>query len=325
MYKNICIIGAGNIGSRHLQALAKVSQPLFVQVIDPSPDSLSLAKTRYEEIKPANPKHKLTFSQSVKDVIAHIDIAIIATTSNIRSMMTKQLLDKTSVKYIIFEKILFDKFNQYKEMTNLISTKKAKAWVNCSRRTMPFYRGLKEEVKGQKIHYIVSGSQWGLACNAIHLVDHIAYLTNCYDFQVDTTKLTSILIESKRKGFSELTGTLSINFENGSFASFTCYPTSNTPQIMQILSENFRCLTLETENKSYISSHKSKWQWELKTTPMLYQSEMTNHLVSSLLKSGSCELTPYNLSSKLHLQLFEPLLKFVNQHSEKKYENYPFT
>ena len=28
MFKNICIIGAGNIGSRHLQALAKISQPL---------------------------------------------------------------------------------------------------------------------------------------------------------------------------------------------------------------------------------------------------------------------------------------------------------
>lgn len=322
---NICIIGAGNIGSRHLQALAKITQPLLIQVIDPSIESLSLAKKRYKEVKTQKIKHQLNYYKDVNQIISPMDIAIIATTSNIRYEATKQLLDKVPVKYIIFEKILFDKPEQYAEMANLLSQKKIKAWVNCSRRTMPFYRNLKNAVKSQQIQYLVSGSQWGLACNSIHLVDHIAYLTNCYNFDVDTTKLYSQLIESKREGFLELTGTLQVNFTDGSFGSFTCYPTGHVPTIMQILSPQFRCLTLETVGKSYISDLKSNWIWNFANTPMLFQSEITNSVVSLLLKSGTCQLTPFALSYKLHLQLFNPLLNFLNQYSRKKYQYFPFT
>lgn len=325
MNRNICIIGAGNIGSRHLQALAKVKSPLFIQVIDPSADSLKIAKTRYEEVAPAKNIHKVAYLQSIDDITGPVDIAIIATTSNIRALVTKQLVNKISVKYIIFEKILFDKSNQYKEIENLLSQKKIKAWVNCPRRMMPFYKSLKDELKGENIQYSVSGSQWGLACNTIHFIDHIAFLTDCYDFEIDTSHLNSTLVESKRKGFLELNGTLIANFKDGSFASLTNYSISDTPQVLQLFSESFRCLTLETENKSYISTPKTNWSWKLQSTPILFQSEMTNTVIDSLIKNGSCGLTPFDLSAKLHLKLFQPLLKFVNAHSSKKYDYYPFT
>lgn len=324
MFKNICIIGTGNIGSRHLQGLAKVTQPLNIFVFDPSDDSLSLAKKRFEEIS-NNSNHQIKYSPNFNSLPENIDVAIIATNSNIRSLVTKQLLEKVFVKYIIFEKILFDKAGQYTEMVKLLSEKKVKAWVNCSRRTMPFYRNLKNDIKNQKIHYLVSGSQWGLTSNAIHLIDHMALLANCYDFEVDTRKLDAKISESKRKGFIELNGTLNVYFKDGSTGTFTCYQSGSTPQIMQIFSEKFRCLTLETEGKSYISSSDTNWKWSIKNTPMLYQSEMTNQVVSTLLQKGTSDLTPLDLSTKLHLQLFEPLLKFVNENSKAQYNRYPFT
>lgn len=325
MSKSICIIGAGNIGSRHLQALAKVSEPLLIYVVDPSSNSLKLAKSRYEEVRIPQIKHQVNYLEDLENIVSPVDVAIIATNSNIRSLVTKKLLEQISVKHIIFEKILFDKFDQYEEIRKLLSEKNSKAWVNCSRRIMPFYRNLKEEVQNQKIQYVVSGSQWGLASNAIHLIDHIALLTNCYDFEVNTTYLDPKPIESKRKGFLELTGSIIVRFKNGSCGFFTCYPTGNTPQIMQVFSEKYRCLTLETEGKSYTSRSDSNWIWTLETTPMLYQSEMTNQVVSSLLNFGSCDLTSFELSSKLHVALLEPLLKFINQNSKKKYDSYPFT
>lgn len=325
MFKSVCIIGVGNIGSRHLQALAKITDSLFIYAVDPSTDSLKMAKSLYEEVHIPEIKHQVKYMQDLDSISFPIDIAIIATNSNIRSLVTKKLLDKTSVKYIIFEKVLFTKSEEYGEMQTLLSQKKCKAWVNCSRRTMPFYTKLKDDVKNQKIQYIVCGSNWGLASNAIHLVDHIALLTNCYDFEVDTTHLDKKIIESKRKGFLELTGTLNLYFKDGSIGSFICYLGGNTPQTMEIISQNFRCLTLETKGKSYISSETSEWKWEYKDTPMLYQSGMTNIVISSILKNGSCDLTTFDLSSKLHLNLLKPLLTFVNQHSKKQYNYYPFT
>jgi saccharopine dehydrogenase-like NADP-dependent oxidoreductase len=46
---NIVIIGAGHLGSRHLQALAHLEEQAFVQVIDPSEDSRTIAEKRFKE------------------------------------------------------------------------------------------------------------------------------------------------------------------------------------------------------------------------------------------------------------------------------------
>jgi|Napbiome12C3dose_1001474.scaffolds.fasta_scaffold00008_103 predicted dehydrogenase len=322
---NICVIGAGNIGSRHLQALAKNSEELLIQVIDPSADSLLTAKTRYEEIDKGKSKNQVVYLQDLNKIEGPLDIAIIATTSNIRYAIARQLLDKVPVKYIIFEKILFDQSEQYGKMAEFLAQKKCRAWVNCPRRMIPFYKSLKDSVRNTKIQYAVSGSQWGLACNTIHYIDHLSYLTDCYDFEVITDHLDTAIIESRRKGFLELTGTLFVYFKDGSFSSLACYPAGNAPSVVQISSDRYRSLTLETEGKSYISTPASNWQWKLKETPMLYQSSMTNLVVSALVKDGSCDLTPFDLSAKLHLQLLKPLLEFVNMHSKTKYKNFPFT
>lgn len=324
MFKNICIIGVGNIGSRHLQGLAKISQPLSIQAIDPSSDSLALAKKRYEEVS-THLKHKISYLQGLNQIKNPVDLAIIATGSNVRSAVTKQLLNLTSPKYIIFEKILFDKRPQYEEVAKLLSQKRCKAWVNCSMRTDPFYSGLKDTFENQPLTYLTHGSLNGLMSNAIHYIDHIAYLTGCYDFKTDTSQLDPKPIESKRKGFLELTGTLNIRFSDGSHGIFICYPSGNAPFTIEILSPKHRVIILVMENKSYITGSDSNWKWQLKKTTLLYQSQMTNHVVLSLLKHGTCSLATFEVSAKLHLALFETILIFLNRYSKKKFDSYPFT
>lgn len=324
MLKSVCIIGAGNIGSRHLQALSKVTLPLSIQVIDPSIDSLTLAKQRYSEAKIHN-NHQVEYFQNLNKINSQIDVAIIATSSNIRSLVTKKLLEKAEVRYIIFEKILFDQNVQYTEMVKLLAKNKCKAWVNCSMRTDPFYSGLKKDFKNFPITYIVHGSSHGLITNAIHYIDHMAYLTNCYDYTINTTLLDKTPIKSKRDGFLELNGTLNVFFKNGSYGSFICYPSGNAPFTIEILSEKYYCLMKPLENQLLISNSKSNWKWKLETISFLYQSQMTNIVISSLLKSGSCTLTPFDISIRMHLNLLEPIKSFLNSHSSKKFVGYPFT
>lgn len=323
--KNICVIGAGNIGSRHLQGLAKVIQSLSIQVVDPSSDSLALAKKRYEEVKTSHQKHKVNYLQNIKQVAAEIDIAIIATNSDVRDQVTRQLLAKSEVRFIIFEKILFNKKGQYEGMSKLLARKKIKAWVNCSMRTTPFYAHLKRYFKNLPITYIVHGSLHGLMSNAIHYIDHIAYLTNCYDFNIDTKNLSPSPINSKRKGFLELSGTLNVYFHDGSFGSFICYSKGDAPFTIEIMSEKYRCLIMVMKNKSLISSSDTSWKWSLKSTPIAYQSDMTNRVVSSLINKGNCELPLFEVSAIMHLNLFEPILKFLNSHSKKQFNSFPFT
>ena len=55
--KNIVLIGAGKLGSRHLQALAKLSISATIYVIDLNSNAIEVAKERFHEI-PYNPNIK---------------------------------------------------------------------------------------------------------------------------------------------------------------------------------------------------------------------------------------------------------------------------
>ncbi len=90
--RTIAVIGAGQLGSRHLQAIAKIDIPVEVQVIDPSHESLNIAKERFDQI-PLNPNvNRVSFSESLDDVHSEIDVCIVATNSDVRALVIKELL-----------------------------------------------------------------------------------------------------------------------------------------------------------------------------------------------------------------------------------------
>ena len=82
---NIVLIGAGKLGSRHLQALAKIGIESNIFVVDPSAESREIAFARYNEVQVnSNIKH-LEFKDDISDLkIQRADVAIIATSSEIR-------------------------------------------------------------------------------------------------------------------------------------------------------------------------------------------------------------------------------------------------
>ena len=47
----IVLIGAGQLGSRHLQGLAKCKLPISIEVVEKSNSAINTAKERFEEIK----------------------------------------------------------------------------------------------------------------------------------------------------------------------------------------------------------------------------------------------------------------------------------
>lgn len=322
--KNIYIIGAGQLGSRHLQALKSVNELLNITVVDPNPECLKTAQERYETYPVAIAQHNVSYAIELPQTEENIDIAIIPTNSNVRKQVIVNLLNKHEVRYVVLEKLLFDNHQDYQLITDLFEKKGVKAWVNCSMRMMPFYQNIKSEITDKKIFYHVSGSQFGLVTNAIHYIDHMAYLTDCDEYSLDTSLLDIAPISSKRKGFLELNGTLSVKFSNGSHGIFTCYPTGSTPIQVQIINSDFRAISKENEGKVWVASKKSDWTWREVEFKIPFQSQMTTSVVEELLNSGRCSLAPYAESAKIHLQLLNPLLHFVNK-SGLEYELYPFT
>ena len=65
----IKIVGAGQLGSRHLQALQSIRTPLDIHVIDPSPESLKVAEERFHAAA-GETKHSVRFATEVAAMTA---------------------------------------------------------------------------------------------------------------------------------------------------------------------------------------------------------------------------------------------------------------
>ena len=49
--KKIILVGCGNVGSRHLQAIVKLRYPISIEIIEPNLKAQTIAKSRLNEIK----------------------------------------------------------------------------------------------------------------------------------------------------------------------------------------------------------------------------------------------------------------------------------
>ena len=324
--KNVFVIGAGQLGSRHLQALKSIRQNLEINIIDPNKESLKVAKERYDSI-PGNQDNRVFYKQSINNIDAttEIDIVIIATTSNVRAKITKDLLEKFEVKSIVFEKILFQKREDYFAVSDLLKKKNVKGYVNCCMRMMSFYNEIKSSFKDTKFKYLVSGSQYGLVTNLIHYIDHMAYLNNSTHYTANSNFLDENLIESKRKGFYELNGTFHVNFNNGTQGIFTCEPEGDSPIIIQAYNNKVHFISKESEGKVLISKSENDWKWEEIEFNIPFQSELTTNLIEELFQKDTCSLPSYEESKEIHLPLLDSLLDFINKKDEASFDLYPFT
>lgn len=324
--KNIAVIGAGNIGSRHLQALKAVKIPLDITVIDPNPESLNIAKERYNSMSAGEYKHSINYFTNYDIIRDEFDIAIVATHSNIRRTVIEQLLERSRIKSFILEKILFDKAEDYTFVRDLLKEQKSQAWVNCTRRIIPFYKDqVKDWFNNKKIIYFVSGSKWNLISNIIHYIDYLSYILDQNEFEIDLSFLDLKIEKSRIPNFIELNGAISVYFQNGSLGVINCYSSGNQPVIVDIASDEVRCILNEEQGKALINNRNNDDIWKEYEAKIIYTSQLTTFLVEDIIENNKCLLTPYEESMKLHLLTFEPLLEFINKKFKKQFTSYPFT
>lgn len=311
--KNIALIGCGQLGSRHLQALASVNRKLKIQVIDPSGDSLKIAESRFKEVS-QNFSGNISYHTDITSLEKKLDVVIIATNSKIRRNIIEQLVAQSTVDYLILEKILFTKVEDYMIVEKILKENNIKAWVNCARRMMEFYQSLRKQIKGH-IHFTVTGNAWGLGCNGIHLLDLFAYLIKSQNITLSNNLIDKTIVESKRPGYIEFTGTVTGYSDHHSF-HMTSFPSNDSPMHITINTPTARYIIQEGNRGTMrVSKHENKWLWEEQSFTMPFQSQLSNKLVEDILETGNCDLTTYKESSMLHLLFlnnFISLLKEIN-------------
>ncbi len=310
MYR-IAVIGAGQLGSRHLQGLAKIALPVSLTVVDRVPASLGLAKERFRQVPESNRIAEIRYLSSCSDLPRELDLAIVATTADVRAAATREMLRTTNIRNILFEKVVFQTEEDFAAISRDLADRNIKAWVNCPRRVYPFYRMVKGLLEnGDRITISLQGGEWGLACNAIHFLDLIAFLAGTDKISVDIDWLDQEIIDSPRKGFIELTGSLRGRLSNGGEFTLHARKGSTAPHMISLLGSAIELIIDEGRGAAYLAKKGEAWKWEETQFRVPYQSELTGGIAADILQTGTCGLPTLEESAALH----KPFLRAVLQH-----------
>jgi hypothetical protein len=308
--RRIAVIGGGHLGSRHLQALARMSDA-SIWVVDPSETALATCRNRYEEAADRGAGNALILAPRIGDVPRDLDLGVIATNSDVRRAVIERLLRESSVGALILEKVLFQRLEDFEAIAVLLKKSGTRAWVNCARRMHPAYRELKEAFwAGGLAHLSVLGSDWGLAGNSIHFLDLISFLAETTECRIDGSRLSPRLVSSKRAGFLEVHGTLAGTFAGEVTFQFTSLSVGSVPLILEAAGPDLLAVIKQQAQSVQAAFRKDGWRFEERPFPLMYQSGLTHLAAEQILSGRGCELTPYDDSVKLH----EPLLGCLLSH-----------
>ena len=323
---NLLLIGAGQLGSRHLQACLKYQNKLNIYVVDNSRISLDLSEKRAKEIDNlGNHNVKYLMDLSLIDEIS-FDYLILATGASVRYQILANVLKLFTIKYAILEKVLFQDLQSYKYASQLIKDNNLTTFVNCPLRVYPFFKEIKNKYISNKnktkLKYI--GGDWiGIACNSIHYIDLMNFITDEKLISISTERLDDGCIDSKRPGNVEFTGILDASFESGSCLSIQAIKGSQQDSIIEISNGNYKITVDELSGKYCVYNNETLI--EESHYDILYQSNLTHKVIEQIEQTQSCELIDFDESVKLHQEFISKLLVHYNKSLENKITKLPIT
>ena len=308
---HIAIVGAGQLGSRHLQGLAKIDRDIQITVVDPNPAALERSRQRFDKMPPNVHIRSIRYIDTHENFDNKLDISIIATNADVRRKVIETLLSKVQIKYLILEKIAFQSVPDFHKVISLLKSKKIKAWVNCPRRMYPFFKNLKAELNHEdRILIKQEGNNWNLASNAIHMLDLFAFLIEKTLFLFDASGLDGKVYKSKKNGFVELGGILEAKSARGDKLTLIDNKESKDQFVLSITSENHRYMIYQFDEKVFSAHRNDGWEEKEELIKLPLQSELTHLAINQILDTGKCDITPIMESFALH----KPMLDAFNMH-----------
>ena len=323
----ITIIGAGQIGSRHLQALCHLKSLARIDLVDPSDKSLQIAQDRYEDVISSSKKNiELHCHKNIADLPENLDLVIISTNSIVREKVIRGITKKCHVKNFILEKVLFQKKEQYNEVENFLKKSSIPTWVSCWMRTTDLFKKIKSDLNlNDPIQMKIEGGQWGMGTNSLHYLDLFSFFTECDEFKFIEMHLEDKVLDAKRKGFKEFMGHLIGRNTRGDSLELICKSEAGELTRMEIKNgpERYIFGTNFMDHFDFKSSNGLASQIGKVSLP--YQSEMTHIWVNDILTKGSCDLPTYSNSMCLHLELVRVFINHLQKITGKAIDACPIT
>lgn len=296
------IVGFGGMGCRHAYSL--LIGELFdeIWIVEPTENIFD-----ENTFKIGIDKSSFKYVKSLDHLPGNIDFAVVATTSVNRYDVFEYLVTKKLIKFFLLEKVLFQCRDQFTKALELIHKYEVKAYCNFVNRYYPNYVGLRKRLStNSNLKMIISGGEFGLACNSLHYIDLFQYLSN------GTPNLSSYnLIENpnphkRGSGFKEVFGQMLWRNEMGGMCIINS-DLEKCPEVeisifidndMDILNEKTLTHVFSVDSQE-MQSHKFE---------ILFSSDLTNEICKDILRS-KCFLPQISETMHIHIELFKAINK----------------
>lgn len=316
MKHKVLIAGAGQLGSRYLQGLSKLREPTDIWVFDLSAESLARAKQRWKEM-PQIAAHAVHYIDTLLALPKSIDLAIVATTADVRTVLIRSIIEYADIRNWVLEKVLTQSANEIVELQKLLGDGKA-GWVNTPMHLWPLYRNLRQIYQvGIPVEAGFEGFR-GLACNAIHYIDFVSRWNGAAVTQVDASGLKPEWYAAKRDGFYEIDGEILVSFSDGSKLKLGSDRDKLGYQAKLRIGQDEWSVS-EAEGKARAADgHVVEGGIE-------FQSQLTAPIAQAIFAGQPCGLPTLAESGQQHTLFLNALLAHWNEHMPNKLDRLPIT
>lgn len=320
--KKICLVGCGNVGSRHLQAIAKMDYAVAVEIVEPSQESTKLGKQRLAGID-YNKESEFSWLESI-DETEKPDLTIVATTATGRADLLCRLAKMNHSRFMV-EKMVCQSDEEYERVLNAFDKQNAKGWVNTNPRCFASYQRLKNYfADSDRIHLSVTASNVSaLGTNTVHYMDLFSFFTDDYNIKLSGDFLIDEIFPNKRGShLMEFAGTVAGNIKNGSTLTLSFLPSDNLPTVVNIVGDKKHILVDETNQKilDMVNHEDEKFSFVYE-----HASTLTIKITDDILEKDSCQLTTIEDSRILHKEIFRIFNSHINKITGKQMEICPIT
>ena len=323
MVKNLVVIGCGNIGSRHLQALTKLPFNTHVEIVDPDLNSHKIAQSRLDEVNYDKQKHEFYWHTSISELKQkNNDLVIIATTAINRISILEQLLLLNNSKFLI-EKMVCQSVKEYEKLLELLKKFNARGWVNTCLRYFSSWRKIKEQIDMSKPLYVsvIASNVSALGTNAIHYLDLFSWFIDDYKIKLDGNFLINELFPNKRGvDLVEFAGTLIAKNSNNSSISLTFLPDTKIPNTVSVVNGSNHIFINETDQTGFNITKNQELEFEFE-----HVSSTTSKIVSDIILKDDCILTTVENSFYLHREIINIFNNHIKKLTNKQLEQCPIT
>ncbi|MFA7677419.1 MAG: Gfo/Idh/MocA family oxidoreductase [Candidatus Omnitrophota bacterium] len=316
MAKKILLVGCGQLGSRHLQAVASLKGVTEVHVVDPSPEAIELGKSRLSQVADLNKNIKFSWFEDLDKSSQAGDLCLIATQAKGRCQLIERVAKEFNYKKFLIEKIVSQSVEEYESLISFCKANDIAVWVNCKKRAHGIQKYIKSKLKSNEpIIFSSVGGNHGLANNGVHQIDLFVFYDGSSRLYSSGLKIDDKIHPSKRgKEIFDLSGSLYGYSDRGSKFMLSFSDSNPSPDLIVINAASSRFLIDHFQKFAYESYLDQDWQWSKILIDEEWRvSHMSKKFVSDILTTGNCQLPTLEDCYLSHEFILNNLLPHFNR------------